>query len=173
MEHEPELKDEMPLSRVQLSENSVPADIPLFSSTPGGVAVLEVNVKGSILDPVPTPFAQTTLPPSGDSQPGCVSSFNSTTVTMVTKLTASIDSIVTKSNLPPLDVLKFSVTHANISDLRHVFMKWLVLRQATTIVRKACVDALIDGPNISNNDGPGLRKFADHSRTLYETKTKL
>ena len=102
MEHEPELKDERPLSHVPLAQNSVPTDIPLFRSIPGGAAVLEVNVKESNLDPVATLFAQTTLPPGGDSQPGCVSPFNSTTETMVTKLTASIDSIVTKSNLPPL-----------------------------------------------------------------------
>ena len=37
------------------------------------------------------------------------------------------------------------------------------------IVTKGCVDALVDGPNISSNDGPGLRKFAERSRTLYET----
>ena len=36
-------------------------------------------------------------------------------------------------------------------------------------VAKVCVNALVDGPNISSNDGPGLRKFADQSRTLYET----
>ena len=37
------------------------------------------------------------------------------------------------------------------------------------IVAKACVDALVDGPNISNNGGQGLQEFADCSRTLYET----
>ena len=30
------------------------------------------------------------------------------------------------------------------------------------------VDALVDGPNITRNDRPE-RKFADRSRTLYET----
>ena len=34
------------------------------------------------------------------------------------------------------------------------------------IVEKACVDALVDGPNISNNDGQGLQEFADRSRSL-------
>ena len=38
---------------------------------------------------------------------------------------------------------------------------------------KACVDALVDGPNISNNDGQGLQEFADRSRTLYETLRSL
>ena len=37
------------------------------------------------------------------------------------------------------------------------------------IVAKACVDALVDGPNISSNDGPRLQRFADWSRVLYET----
>ena len=41
------------------------------------------------------------------------------------------------------------------------------------IVAKACVDALVDGPNISNNDGQGLQEFADRSRTLYETLRSL
>ena len=217
IEHETELKDERPLSRVPLAENSVPTYIPLFSSTPGGAAVLEVNVKESNLDPVATPFVQTTLPPSGDSQPGYVSPFNSTTETMVTKLTASIDSIVTKSNLPPLDVVKFSgnpceyfrfkarfdemVGTQNISETQKMSrllqfldgqarsavagfegvpgglskaLKMLQQRFGQPhIVTKACVDALIDGPNISSNDGPGLRKFADHSRTLYETLTSM
>ena len=35
------------------------------------------------------------------------------------------------------------------------------------IVAKSCVDALVDGPNISSTDG--LRKFADRSKTLHET----
>ena len=41
------------------------------------------------------------------------------------------------------------------------------------IVAKACDDALVDGPNISNNDGQGLQEFADRSRTLYETLRSL
>ena len=34
-------------------------------------------------------------------------------------------------------------------------------------------DALVDGPYISNNDGQGLREFADRPRTLYETLRSL
>ena len=37
------------------------------------------------------------------------------------------------------------------------------------VVAKACVDALIDGPNISNNDREGLCGYADKARTVYET----
>ena len=118
----------------------------------------------------------------------------------MTKLTASIDSIVTKSNLPPLDVVKFSgnpceyfrfrarfdemVGTQNISETQKMSrllqfldgqaraavagfegvsggLSWAlkVLQQRfgqPHIVTKACVDALVDGPNISSNDGPGL-----------------
>ena len=37
------------------------------------------------------------------------------------------------------------------------------------VVTKACVDALVEGPNISSVDRRGLREFANRSRTLYET----
>ena len=46
-------------------------------------------------------------------------------------------------------------------------------RQPHTVA-KACVDALVDGPNISNNGGQGLQEFADRSRTLlYKTLRSL
>ena len=53
------------------------------------------------------PFVKAALPSNQDRQPNSVSFLANTTETMVTKLTASIDSVVTKSNLPPLDVVKF------------------------------------------------------------------
>ena len=37
------------------------------------------------------------------------------------------------------------------------------------VVAKGCVDALVEGANISSSDRHGLREFADRSRTLYET----
>lgn len=37
------------------------------------------------------------------------------------------------------------------------------------VVAKACIAALVEGANISSNDRQGLREFADHSRTSYET----
>ena len=37
------------------------------------------------------------------------------------------------------------------------------------MIAKACVGAIIEGPNISNSDREGLREFADCSRTFYET----
>ena len=37
------------------------------------------------------------------------------------------------------------------------------------IVAKGCVDALVEGANISSSDRQGLREFANRSRTLYET----
>ena len=41
------------------------------------------------------------------------------------------------------------------------------------MIAKACVDALIEGPNISNSVKEGLREFADSSRTLYETLKEM
>jgi hypothetical protein len=41
------------------------------------------------------------------------------------------------------------------------------------IVTKACVDAMVDGPTIANNDRAGLREFADRARTLYETLSSI
>ena len=37
------------------------------------------------------------------------------------------------------------------------------------VVAKACIDALVEGANMSSSDRQGLREFADRSRTLYET----
>ena len=41
------------------------------------------------------------------------------------------------------------------------------------MIAKACVDASIEEPNISNSDREGLREFADSSRTLYETLKEM
>ena len=41
------------------------------------------------------------------------------------------------------------------------------------IMTKACVDAMVDGPTIANNDRVGLREFADQARTLYETLSSI
>ena len=41
------------------------------------------------------------------------------------------------------------------------------------MIAKAGVDALIEGPNISNSDREGLREFADCSRTLYRTLKEI
>jgi len=37
------------------------------------------------------------------------------------------------------------------------------------VVAKGCVDALVEGANISSSDRQGLREFADRPRTLYQT----
>ena len=37
------------------------------------------------------------------------------------------------------------------------------------VVAKGCVDAFVEGANISSSDRQGLREFTDRSRTLYET----
>lgn len=41
------------------------------------------------------------------------------------------------------------------------------------MIAKACVDALIEGPNISSSNREGPREFADCGRTLYETLKEM
>ena len=169
------------------------------------------------MNPEATPFIYRALPHDRVCQPGSVSFPTPATDTMMARLTISIDSIVTKSSLPPLDVVKFSgnpceyfrfkscfeemVDTQNISEPQKMSCLLQFLdgpaRSAVAgfegvpgglgkalkmfqqrfgqphIVAKACVDALVDGPNISNNDGQGPQKFADRSRTLYETLRSL
>ena len=169
------------------------------------------------MNPEAAPFIYRALPHDRVCQPGSVSFPTPATETMMARLTTSIDSIVTKSSLPPLDVVKFSgnpceyfrfksrfeemVDTQNISEAQKMSrllqfldgparsavagfegvpgglgkaLKMLQQRFGQPhIVAKACVDALVDGPNISNNDGQGLQEFADRSRTLYETLRSL
>ena len=157
------------------------------------------------MNPEAAPFIYRALPHDRVCQPGSVSFPTPATETMMARLTTSIDSIVTKSSLPPLDVVKFSgnlceyfrfksrfeemVDTQNISEAQKMSrllqfldgparsavagfegvpgglgkaLKMLQQRSGQPhIVAKACVDALFDGPNISNNDGQGLREFAD------------
>ena len=167
--------------------------------------------KGLSLNPTALPFVhvKAALPSNQDRQPDSISSLANTTETIMTKRTASIDTIVTKSNLPPLDIVKFSgnpckyfrfrarfdkmVGTQNISEAQktsHLLqfvdgqtrsavagfevvpsrmsraLKMLQQRFGQPhIVAKVCVVALVDGPNITSNDGPGLQKFG-HSMRL-------
>ena len=175
---------------------------------PGETAVPKFDVKRSSLNPAALPFVKVALPSNQDRQPDSISFLANTTRIMVTNLTASIDSIVTKSNFPPLDVVEFSgnpceyvrfrarfdemVGTQNISETQKMSsllqfldgqarsavaafegvpdgLSWSLkmLQQRfgqPYIATKACVDALVDGPNISSHDGSGLRKFADRLR---------
>ena len=177
----------------------------------------EPSVKECSLNPEATPFINGALPCNGVCQPGSVLFPTLATETMMAKLTTSIDSIVTKSSLSPLDVVKFSgnpceyfrfksrfdemVDTQNISEAQKMSrllqfldgparsavagfegvpgglgkaLKMLQQRFGQShIVAKACVDALVDGPNISNNDGQELQEFGYLSRTLYETLRSL
>ena len=216
-EHKPKIKDEETELQASLAEKSFPGTVPSFSSTPGGAAISEPCVKECGMNPEATPFIHRALPHDRVCQPGSVSFPTPATETMMARLTTSIDSIVTKSSLPPLDVVKFSgnrceyfrfkshfeemVDTKNISQAQKMSrllqflygpgrsavagfegvpgglgkaLKMLQQRFGQPhIVAKACVDALVDGPNISNNDGQGLQEFADRSRTLYETLRSL
>lgn len=136
------------------------------------------------------------------------------TASMMEKVTLGMDSILTRSNLPPLNVVKFvGEPHAyyrfkarfhemvesqrNISELQKMsrLLQFLdgeakravagyegvpgglqialkVLEQRfgqPHMVAKSCVDALVDGPNISSDDTRSLQEFADKSRSLFET----
>ena len=207
--HKPKIKDEKTELQASLAEKSLPGTVPLFSSTPGGAAISEPCVKERSMNPEAAPFIYRALPHDRVCQPGSVSFPTPATETMMARLTTSIDSIVTKSSLPPLDVVKFSgnpceyfrfksrfeemVDTQNISEAQKMSrllqfldgparsavagfegvpgglgkaLKMLQQRFGQPhIVAKACVDALVDGPNISNNGGQGLQEFADCSRS--------
>ena len=212
-DYKPTLNDERSVLWAPMAEVLSPGGSPLFSSTPDEAAVPKFHVKEPSLNPAVPTFVKAALPSNQDGQPDGLSSLANTTETMVTKLTTSIDSIATKSNLPPLDKVKFfgnpceyfrfrarfdeMVGTQNISKSQKISrllqrlegqprsavagfegvpgglsraLKALQQRYGPPhIVAKGCVNALVDGPNISSNDEPGLRKFAEGSRTLYET----
>ena len=73
------------------------------------------------------PFIYRALPHDRVCQPGSVSFPTPATETMMARLTTSIDSIVTKSSLPPLDVVKFSGNPCEYFSNR-VLRKWLIPR---------------------------------------------
>ena len=107
-EHKPKIKDEKTELQVSLAEKSLPGTVPLFSSTPGGAAISESCVKERSMNPEAAPFIYRVLPHDRVCQPGSVSFPTPATKTVMARLTTCIDSIVTKSSLPPLDVVKFS-----------------------------------------------------------------
>ena len=106
--HKPKIKDEKTELQASLAEKSLPGTVPLFSSTPGGAAISEPCVKECGMNPEATPFIHRALPHDRVCQPDSVSFPSPATETMMARLTTSIDSIVTKSSHPPLDVVKFS-----------------------------------------------------------------
>ena len=186
--------------------------VPLSASIPNQPVIPVLNRKESSVNANAVPYVQTSVPKqeylSGDQ---CFPT--SATESMVSKLTTSIDSIVTRSSLPPLDVVKFSgdpceyfrfkvrfhemVDSQNISEVQKMSrllqllddqakravagfegvpgglskaLKMLEQRFGQPhVVAKGCVDALVEGANISSSDRQGLREFANRSRTLYET----
>ena len=135
----------------------------------------------------------------------------------LTKLTSSLNSIVTRTNLPPLEVVKFTGDPGKYFQFKSRFDEMVLTQDLTEsqqmsrllqfldgpariavadfegtpsglykamrllenrygqphIVTKACVDAMVDGPTIANNDRVGLREFADRARTLYETLSSI
>ena len=83
--------------------------VPLSASTPNQPVIPVLNRKESSMNANAVSYVQTSVPKqeylSGDP---CLPT--SATVSMVSRLTTSIDSIVTRSSLSPLDVVKFSGT---------------------------------------------------------------
>ena len=185
---------------------------PLSASTPNQPVLPILKNRNEVnLNPNATPYVQASLPKqdylSGDP---CFPA--SATESMMSRLATSIDSIVTRSSLPPLNVVKFSgdpceyfrfkarfhemVESQNISEGQKMSrllqfldgqakrsvagfegvpgglskaLKMLEQRFGQPhVVAKACVDALVEGANISSSDRQGLRELADRSRTLYE-----
>jgi hypothetical protein len=136
---------------------------------------------------------------------------------ILTKLTSSLNSIVTRTNLPPLEVVKFTSDLCKYFQFKSRFDEMVLTQDLTEsqqmsrllqfldgkariavagfegipgglykamrllenrygqpqIVTKACVDAMVDGPTIPNNDRADLREFADRARTLYETLSSI
>ena len=79
----------------------------MSASTPNQPVIPVLNRKESSVNANAVPYVQTSVPKqeylSGDP---CFPT--SATESMVSRLTTSVDSIVTRSSLPPLDVVKFS-----------------------------------------------------------------
>ena len=136
---------------------------------------------------------------------------------ILTKLTSSLNSIVTRTNLPPLEVVKFTGDPCKYFQFKSRFDEMVLTQDLNEsqqmsrllqfldgkariavagfegipgglykamrllenrygqphIVTKACIDAMVDGPTIANNDRAGLREFADRARTLYETLSSI
>ena len=81
--------------------------VPLSASTPNQPVIPVSNRKKSILNANAVPYVQNSVPKQGyRSSDPCLAV--SASESMVSRLTTSIDSIVTRSSLPPLGVVKFS-----------------------------------------------------------------
>ena len=142
-EYKPKIKDEKTELQASFAEKSLPGTVPLFSSTPGGAAISEPCVKECSMNPEAPPFIHRTLPRDRVCQPGSVSFATPGTKTMMARLTTSIDSIVTKSSLPPLDVVKFSGNPCEYFSNR-VLRKWLIPRTFQKLrKRRVCCSFLM------------------------------
>lgn len=96
-------KGEQSTLQVPLTESLPPVQVPMPTSTPNEATVPVLNVNEPNLNPGATSYVPRMLSPGQEYQLGGVSSLVNTSETshVVTRLAASIDSIVTRSNLPP------------------------------------------------------------------------
>ena len=145
-EHKPKIKDEKREMQASLAEKSLPGTVPLFSSTPGGAAISEPCVKKRSMNPEAAPFIYRALPHDRVCQPGSVSFPTPATETMMARLTTSIDSIVTKSSLPPLDVVKFSGNPCEYFRFKSRFEEMVDTQNISEAQKMSRLLQFLDGP---------------------------
>ena len=152
-EHKPKIKDEKTELQASLAEKSLPGTVPLFSSTPGGAAISEPCVKERGMNPEAAPFIYRALPHDRVCQPGRVSFPTPETETMMARLTTSIDSIVTKSSLPPLDVVKFSGNPCEYFRFKSRFEEMVDTQNISEAQKMSRLLQFLDGPARSTVGG--------------------
>ena len=145
-EHKPKIKDEKTELQASLAEKSLPGTVPLFSSTSGGAAISEPCVKERSMNPEAAPFVYRALPHDRVCQPGSVSFPTPATETMMARLTTSIDSIVTKSSLPPLDLVKFSGNPCEYFRFKSRFEEMVDTQNISEAQKMSRLLQFLDGP---------------------------
>ena len=92
------------------------------------------------------PFIYRALPRDRVCQPGSVSFATTATKTMMARLTTSIDSIVTKSSLPPLDVVKFSCNPCKYFRFKSRFEEMVDTQNISEAQKMSRLLQFLDGP---------------------------
>ena len=148
-EYKPKIKDEKAELQASVAEKSLPGTVPSFSSTPGGAAISEPCVKECGMNPEATPLIHRALPHDRVCQPGSVSFPSPATETMMARLTTSIDSIVTKSSHPPLDVVKFSGNRCEYFRFKSRFEEMVDTQNISEAHKMSRLLQFLDGPGRS------------------------
>ena len=98
------------------------------------------------MNPEAAPFIYTALPHDRVCQPGRVSFPTPETETMMARLTTSIDSIVTKSSLPPLDAVKFSGNPCEYFRFKSRFEEMVDTQNISEAQKMSRLLQFLDGP---------------------------